>query len=100
MRTRRKRVVTREPRPEAGAGVQEVSASKRRGGAPKGNRNRETHGLTALRRSACAPLDRRTTIGRTLSRWKGQLIADLGGAESISTQEAALVDLAVARRLV
>jgi len=36
--------------------------------------------------------DRRTTLGKTLARWRADLVADLGGREAVSTQQAAIVD--------
>lgn len=45
-------------------------------------------------------IDGRTALGRTLIQWKNNLIADLGGRETISTQEQAIVDLAVKTKLI
>lgn len=42
---------------------------------------------------------RRTALGRELREWRDALVADLGGPEAISTQHAALVDLAVRTKL-
>jgi hypothetical protein len=42
-------------------------------------------------------LDRRTSIGRALSAWRADLVRDLGG--DVSTQRAAIVDLAVKTKL-
>ena len=62
-----------------------------------------THGLTALKRGVriygSRAIDGRTTLGRTLGAWRAQLIADLGGHDSLSIQETALVDLAVRTKL-
>jgi hypothetical protein len=44
-------------------------------------------------------IDRRTTLGRALAGWRGDLIRDLGGPENISTQQAAVIDLAVRTKL-
>lgn len=41
----------------------------------------------------------RTALGRALRDWRAALVADLGGADAISTQQAALVDLAVTTKL-
>jgi hypothetical protein len=38
-------------------------------------------------------VDRRTTEGRALARWRAELIRDLGGEENLSTQRKALVEL-------
>jgi hypothetical protein len=44
-------------------------------------------------------IDRRTSLGKALDQWRGQLVADLGGPDMISTQEKSLVDLAVRTKL-
>lgn len=73
----------------------------RNGAGPR--RGRPSHGLTTLKRALKVlggrAIDRRTTLGRALARWRADLVADLGGTESISTQEEALVDLAVKTKL-
>jgi len=62
-----------------------------------------THGLTTLKRAVrihgSRTIDGRTTLGRTLGAWRTRLIADLGGQDSLSIQETALVDLAVRTKL-
>lgn len=40
-----------------------------------------------------------TALGRALHEWRDALVADLGGADAVSTQQAALVDLAVRTKL-
>src|SRR5881396_3653686 len=59
------------------------------------------HGLTTLRRTVEAIggrlLDGRTTLARQLAAWKADLVRDLGG--DVSTQQAAVIDLAVRTRL-
>src|SRR5439155_20522322 len=35
----------------------------------------------------------RTALGRELQAWRGALVADLGGPDAVSTQQAALIDL-------
>jgi len=42
-------------------------------------------------------IDKRTTLGKALAKWRADLIQDLGG--DVSTQQAALVDLAVKSKL-
>lgn len=42
---------------------------------------------------------RKTALGRALYDWRAALVADLGGADAISTQQLALVDLAVRSKL-
>lgn len=63
----------------------------------------QTHGLTTLKRAVnklgSRAIDRRTSLGKALDQWRGQLVADLGGADLISTQELAIVNLAVKTKL-
>lgn len=72
-------------------------------GHPKPRRTYSKHGLTLLKRAVkeigSRSIDRRTRLGKALTQWRGDLVADLGGAEAISTQEEALVDLAVRTKL-
>jgi hypothetical protein len=42
-------------------------------------------------------VDRRTTLGKQLATWKANLVRDLGG--DVSTQQAAIVDLATRTKL-
>jgi hypothetical protein len=44
-------------------------------------------------------IDRRTSVGKALAQWQAELVADLGGRATISTQEKALVDLCVTTKL-
>ena len=59
------------------------------------------HGLTTLRRTVEAIgrrlLDGRTTLAKRPGAWKAELMRDLGG--DVSTQQAAVIDLAVRTRL-
>ncbi len=61
------------------------------------------HGLTTLKPAVKGlggrVIDRRTTLGKALSRWRLNLIQDLGGEETISTQQEALIDLCVKSKL-
>lgn len=61
------------------------------------------HGITALKRAVNGlggrVIDMRTTLGRALAQWRGDLVADLGGRDAISTQQAAVIDLAVKTKL-
>ena len=63
----------------------------------------QTHGLTTLKKAVnklgSSAIDRRTSLGKALDQWRGQLIADLGGMDAISTQESAIVNLAVKTKL-
>ncbi len=69
-----------------------------------GNMNASKHGLTKLKQSVKAlggrVIDKRTTLGKSLAKWRADLIQDLGGKESISTQQEALVDLCVKSKLI
>jgi hypothetical protein len=60
-----------------------------------------THGLSILKRAVNGlgnrVVDRRTTTGKALAKWRRDLIADLGGDPS--TQELTLIDLAVKSKL-
>lgn len=68
---------------------------------PKGPRY--NHGLGGLKNAVRVlgnrTVDRRTTVGKALAGWRDELIADLGGDATISTQQRALVDLVVRTKL-
>ena len=61
------------------------------------------HGHYALRRAmkerGLRAIDGRSSVGRALSQWRSNLIRDLGGEGAVSTQQLALVDLAVKSKL-
>jgi hypothetical protein len=61
------------------------------------------HGLRGLMRRVTAKglksLDRRSAGYRALVEWRGELLRDLGGEESLSTQEKVLVDVALRTKL-
>src|SRR5262245_23488043 len=61
------------------------------------------HGLTTLKAAVSKlgrrAIDRRTRLGKALDAWRSDLVADLGGRDTLSTQQAALVDLAVRTKL-
>lgn len=61
------------------------------------------HGLNTLKRAAkelgARTIDGRTAVGKTLRRWRSDLIADLGGPNVVSTQQVAIVDLSVKTKL-
>jgi len=67
----------------------------------KGRRAYQMHGLTVLKRAVNTVgnrlIDKRTVTGRALAKWRADLIGDLGG--DVSTQQAALIDLAVKSKL-
>jgi hypothetical protein len=53
----------------------------------------------ALIRSKQVRLDMRFRTGKALVRWRLELVQDLGGEDNISTQQAALIELAVRSKL-
>jgi len=69
----------------------------------RARRQYQKHGLVrlkaAVRGLGARVIDRRTSIGKALDSWRVDLLADLGGAPAVSTQQAALVDLAVRTKL-
>ena len=71
-------------------------SGKRRGGAPVGNTNRESHGhwlrKRALMRGGFAKVDKRTRTGRALAERRHQIFEDLGGKESLSQIQLDLVE--------
>ena len=64
---------------------------------------RSRHGLNALKARVkvrgLQAIDRRTVAARALIAWREELVSDLGGEETISAQQRALVDLATRTRL-
>lgn len=67
------------------------------------SRTYDCHGLATLKAAVRTlggrVVDRRTKLGKALAAWRADLIEDLGGAPAVSTQRAALVDLAVRTKL-
>ena len=63
----------------------------------------QTHGTDTLKRAVKVLgkryIDQRTIVGKALAAWRGELLADLGGIEAVSTQELALVEEAVKTKL-
>ena len=61
------------------------------------------HGLCAMKQAVKAlgnrTVDQRTAVGKALTEWRADLLHDLGGEESVSTQEMALVHEAVTTKL-
>jgi hypothetical protein len=59
------------------------------------------HGLRPLREAVKGlggrVIDKRTSLGKTLAKWRADLIDDPGGADSISTPQSALIDLCVSK---
>jgi hypothetical protein len=64
----------------------------------------QKHGNHTLKRAvrtlgSRALPSRSTALGRALHEWRASLLADLGGADVVSTQQVALVELAVRTKL-
>lgn len=61
------------------------------------------HGLSLMKRAlkehGARALDRRTRVSKALDQWRDQLISDLGGPEQISTQQRAIINVAVKTKL-
>jgi hypothetical protein len=53
----------------------------------------------ALSKPGARAIDRRTKIGRALLQWRNERIEDLGGADAVTTQQLAIVELAVKSKL-
>ncbi len=69
----------------------------------KPNPRNTQHGLSLMKRAlkehGARALDRRTRVSKALDQWRDQLISDLGGAEQISTQQRAIINVAVKTKL-
>ena len=65
----------------------------------KGMREYQKTGLFTLKRAlidlGSKAIDGRSSVGVALRRWKADLVQDLGGDDSISTQQETLIELAV-----
>ena len=74
-----------------------------KGGSLPGNQRALKHGLTLLKRAVNTlgnrALDKRTATGRALVEWRDDLVRDLGGEENISTQQDAIIILAIKTKL-
>jgi hypothetical protein len=58
------------------------------------------HGLTAMQRALKQfALDEQTALGRALMAWRRDLIRDLGGDEVVTTQQLAVIDVAIRTKL-
>ena len=69
-----------------------------------GRRPYTKSGIPALKRAVVtlgsrALPSKSTALGRALHEWRAALVADLGGDDAISTQQLALVELAVRTKL-
>jgi hypothetical protein len=71
--------------------------------AKHATREYRKHGLGTMKRAikhlGSRSIDRRTSLGKALDQWRGQLISDLGGKADVSTQELAIIDVAVKTKL-
>ena len=77
----------------------DVTAIPRRSNEEVARRQRRLLKRAVKRLGTRDLLDRRTGVGRALAHWRNALIADLGGEDAISTQQLALVDMAVRSKL-
>src|ERR671911_504887 len=71
--------------------------------APIGNDYALKHGFqplkAAVNKLGSRAIDKRTTLGKSLARWRADLVADLGGEDNVSVQQSALIDLTVKSKL-
>src|SRR5262245_33628045 len=69
----------------------------------KGTREYRKTGLFTLKRAlidlGSRAIDGRSSVGVALRRWKADLVQDLGGDDSISTQQETLIELAVRSKI-
>lgn len=89
---------------ELTSGCYQAATGEKGGSAPVTRTpNRQTHGLGLMKRVVkelgSRAIDRRTSLGKALDEWRTELIAHLGGPEQVSTQELAIVNLAVKTKL-
>ena len=72
-------------------------------GTPNGNTNAQKLGLSALMAATTKlgsrAIDGRSILNYQIKKWRRELVNDLGGEDSISTQQSALIDLAVKSKL-
>lgn len=72
--------------------------------ANRARKSNQKHGLTSLKRAVkelgSRSIDGRTTVGKALLHWRSELIDDLGGETAVTTQQLAVVDLAVRSKLI
>jgi hypothetical protein len=87
-----------------GESTPDAAQKPRRRGWPAGRpRLAQRHNLKTLKRAVktlgARTLDRRTGVGKALASWRADLLADLGGEGAVSTQQRAVIDLAVRTKL-
>ena len=67
------------------------------------SRHYAEHGLTTLQKAVktlgARAIDPESPVGQALTAWRSDLITDLGGAELVSTQQRAVIDVAVRTKL-
>lgn len=59
----------------------------------KPSRDYRKHGLTRLLRSRMQHLDGRSSLSQSIAKYRAELLASLGGADSLSAQENTLVEM-------
>ena len=68
------------------------------------SRNATKHGLNSMKRSlnklGSRGIDRRTRYGKALFAWKAHLITDLGGDQTVTTQELQVIDTIIKDKLI
>jgi hypothetical protein len=73
------------------------------GGPPLGSKNALTHGLHSLKAAVVKlggrAIDGRYHVGRELQKWRRELITDLGCMDNVSTQQNAIVEIAIKSKL-
>ena len=83
--------------------VPELSSSQRAKPTRKAKRTYSKHGLArqkaAFSKRGVHALDRRTRAARELIQWRNDLVSDLGGEEAVTTQQHAVIDMAVRTKL-
>jgi len=71
--------------------------------AQKGRREYRKTGLFKLRRAlidlGSRAIDKRSSVGVALKRWRSELIADLGGEDSLSQQQLTLIEMAARSKI-
>jgi hypothetical protein len=83
----------------------QAEAPNNRSLSRQGKRYALKHGIHAVTKlvkvmGSDRALDKRTAMGKALERWRQELIEDMGGEDSISAQQRAIVDLAVKNKLI
>jgi hypothetical protein len=65
--------------------------------------NATKHGLNAMKHAmkqfGSRAIDRRTSTGKALEAWRRELVADLGGNDTVSSSQLVVIDAAVRTKL-